>query len=67
MKYKIDVSVINKICYQMGRYIEDMHEMEYLEKLLFTEEEIKLGYRTIEVEDIYVYITKTLEPTISKG
>lgn len=68
MKYKIRTDIVKKICFYRGILIEDKEETLYFEKLLFSDEEINLGYRIVEIEeDIEIYISQELEGIIDQG
>lgn len=68
MNYIIRTNIIEKICYYRGILLEDTAEIIFLERLLFTNEEIKLGYRIIELDyDIEIYISQEIESVIDKN
>lgn len=68
MKYKIRTNIVEKICFFRGVLVTEEKEVLYLEKLLFSDEEIKLGYRIIDIdEDIEIYIYDKLEKVIDIG
>lgn len=68
MKYKIRTDIVEKICYYRGFIVEEEQAILYLEKMLFSSEEIELGFRIIELEeDIEIYISQALESVIDHG